>query len=86
MLNECLLNDLNHVVRATSNTSQRHSDVTKLIERHVSMEALINKFLLDDFPKFVVLQKALGSTTDCIIQGPDSLAVQSGHLLLDKRN
>ena len=57
-----------------------------LLKTKISVETLINKFLLDDFPKFVVLQLASGSTNDSFIQGLNGLTVQSGHLLLDHRN
>ena len=85
MLDECFLDDLDHVITATTHTAEVNKDFGQLLKGVVTMESFIDELLFNDFPELVILQVGSGSTFDSHKEGAESLTVQSGHLLLDHR-
>jgi len=83
VLNECLLNDVDHIVATTANSTKVNKNLAELIHSEVTMKTLVNKLLLDDFPKFVVLKVGSSCAFDSHQERTDSLSVKSSHLLLD---
>ena len=58
MLDECLLNDFNHITTSSADTSERTQDFRELLKAVVAVKTLINKLLLNDFPELVILKIA----------------------------
>jgi len=83
VLNECLLNDVDHIVTTTTDSTKVNKNLAELIHSEVAMQTLVNKLLLNDFPKFIVLKEGASCAFDSHQERTDSLSVKSSHLLLD---
>jgi len=84
VLDKRFLDQLDHIVGATANSRQRAEQLGVLLEGEVPVEALVDKFLLNDFPELVVLEVHTSSTFDGGVKSGNSLSIESLHLLLDK--
>ena len=83
VLNECLLNDVDHIVTTTADSTKVNKNLAELIHSVVTMQTFVNKLLLDDFPKFIVLKESASCAFDSHQERTGSLSVKSCHLLLD---
>ena len=86
MLNECLLNDLDHIVTASVDSTQMAEDFAELLQSQVAMKALIDELLLHNLPELIVLQVGGRRTLNRNKERTHSLPIQSGHLFLDHRH
>ena len=84
MLNECLLNDLDHIVTASVDSTQMAEDFAELLQSQVAMQALIDELLLHNLPELIVLQVGGRRTLNRHKERTHSLPIQSGHLFLDQ--
>ena len=82
MLDKCLLNDFEHLVRSAAYIREIVQYLSELIELKVSVKALIDELLFYKFPKFVILERHHGGSLDKVIQGFRAVAVQGRQLLL----
>ena len=86
MLDEVLLDNLDHIVRATTDSAEGAEKIREVFKRVVAVKALIDELLLDDFPELVVLKVHGRGALNHHLERLDSVAVESRHLLFDHRN
>ena len=56
VLDEVLLNNLDHIVRATADSTKADEELRELLEGEVAVETLIDELLLNDLPELIVLE------------------------------
>ena len=86
VLDEMLLNNLNHIIRATTNSTKIDKQLRQVLEREIAVKALINKLLFEDFPELVVLKVHGSGTTNHHLERPHSVTIEGRHLPLDHRD
>ena len=65
VFDECLFNELHHIVTATADSGKKVDELSHLLEGVISIEAFVDNFLLNNFPELIILQVHTRGTLDC---------------------
>ena len=83
MFDKMLLDDLDNVVGAAAHSREAIQHDGGLFEVEVPPEAVVNKLVLNQLPKFVILQVHAGSTLNCSEERSWGLSVKTLNLVFD---
>ena len=83
VFDECLFNELHHIVTATADSGKKIDKLAHLLEGVISIEAFVDNFLFNNFPELIILQVHTRGTLDCRQNWFHCFSVKSGDGLLD---
>ena len=55
VFDECLFNELHHIVTATADSGKKVDELSHLLEGVISIEAFVDNFLFNNFPELIIL-------------------------------